>query len=157
MKNRIPILKKMYILENLQSFSEQQLVSCDYYCGGCGGGWAEAGITYFAKNGVYPESVYPYTSGNGYVAPCQSPGTPLTGVVSGYKSLPSGDENSLKDASATIGPISIAIDASQPSFQVDNQGTGSYFFQLMVCFTALIFMLRVQTSVRYPVLRLIRT
>ena len=40
----------------------------------------------------------------------------------GYTDLPQGDENALKEASATTGPISIAIDASQPSFQLYKTG-----------------------------------
>lgn len=36
--------------------------------------------------------------------------------------LPSGDENALKTAVATIGPISIAIDATRPSFMSYRSG-----------------------------------
>ena len=43
-------------------------------------------------------------------------------TVIGFTDLPSGDESALKEACATIGPISIAIDASHESFQMYSGG-----------------------------------
>ena len=40
----------------------------------------------------------------------------------GYTDMPQGDELKLKEASSTIGPISIAIDASHSSFQLYKSG-----------------------------------
>ena len=35
----------------------------------------------------------------------------------GFTNIPHGDEDALKKAVATVGPISVAIDASKPTFR----------------------------------------
>jgi len=49
-------------------------------------------------------------------------GKSIAATVTGYVSLPSGDEAALKVASAQVGPISIAIDANHASFQQYSSG-----------------------------------
>ena len=43
-------------------------------------------------------------------------------TITSYKVLPTGDENALQNAVATIGPISVAIDASKPTFHFYKKG-----------------------------------
>lgn len=56
-----------------------------------------------------------------------------------YKSVPQGDEDALQKAVASIGPISVAIDASRPSFHLYKEGiyydpsTYPDVFKTLVC------------------------
>lgn len=107
----------------LPSLSEQNLVDCTKSYGneGCRGGWYENSFKYIRDNhGIDSEQGYPYYArdlGYCYYRPEYNSATDT-----GFVDLPSGDENALKTAVATIGPISVAIDATHASFMSYRSG-----------------------------------
>merc|ERR1712080_259566 len=106
----------------LPSLSEQQIVDCSGKYGnlGCGGGWYEWSWKYLQENGgSESERAYPYYGRRYY---CQFRRQYVVAQVRGFHDLPQGDENALKQALATIGPIAVAIDASHRSFGSYKRG-----------------------------------
>ena len=106
----------------LVSLSEQNLVDCagDQGNDGCDGGWMDQAFEYIKVNdGIDTEESYPYEAVN---VSCRFSADNVGATVSGYTDVASGDESALQQAVATIGPISIAIDASHDSFQHYKSG-----------------------------------
>jgi len=106
---------------NLPSLSEQNLIDCSSSYGnqGCNGGEMTAAFDYMiANNGIDSESSYPYEAKNGQ---CRFNAANVAGSVASYSNVASGDENALATAGQT-GPVSVAIDASQNSFQFYTNG-----------------------------------
>ncbi|XP_055297299.1 procathepsin L-like [Sitodiplosis mosellana] len=106
----------------LVSLSEQNLIDCSQSYGnrGCNGGWMDQGFQYIKSNGgIDTEQSYPYEGRNDN---CRYNDKDSGATVSGFVDIPEGDEDKLKEAIATIGPISVAIDASNPSFQHYSSG-----------------------------------
>jgi len=107
----------------LPSLSEQNLVDCSKSYGnqGCHGGWMDDAFKYIRDNkGIDSEEGYPYYARElGY---CYYKAQYNTATDSGFVDIPSGDENALKTAVATVGPISVAIDATRPSFMSYRSG-----------------------------------
>jgi cathepsin L len=106
----------------LVSFSEQNLVDCSQAQGnmGCNGGLMDYAFKYVISNrGLDTESSYPYEARQGS---CRYNAGNSGGTISSYKDIPSGSESSQSDAVSSVGPVSVAIDASHPSFQMYHSG-----------------------------------
>uniref|UniRef100_A0A668V0L9 Cathepsin L.1 n=1 Tax=Oreochromis aureus TaxID=47969 RepID=A0A668V0L9_OREAU len=106
----------------LVSLSEQQLVDCSSNFGnsGCMGGWMDFAFKYIKYNrGIDTEESYPYEAKNGL---CRYNHDSIGATCSGYIIVKRFEEQALKEAVATVGPISVTIDASRPSFQLYESG-----------------------------------
>ncbi|OHT03734.1 Clan CA, family C1, cathepsin L-like cysteine peptidase [Tritrichomonas foetus] len=106
----------------LESYSEQNLVDCVTACYGCNGGLMDASYEYIvAKQGgkMNYESDYVYTALDGT---CKFTQYTAVGSVSKYVNVAQGDEDDLASKCETYGPIAVAIDASNWSFQLYSGG-----------------------------------
>jgi len=110
--------------KNLVGLSEQNLVDCSTAQGnqGCNGGLMTSAMDYIKIGGIDSESSYPYTA----TGPnqCQFSASNVASHEQGYTNVASGDENALQQ-SVYQGPTSVAIDASQSSFQFYTSGVYS--------------------------------
>jgi cathepsin L len=108
----------------LVSLSEQNLVDCSthkYNNNGCRGGWPARAMKYIKdNNGIDTEESYPYTAHQN--PECKYDAANIGATLTGSVELPQGNEARLQEAVATIGPISVAIDANHMSFQLYKQG-----------------------------------
>ena len=119
---------------NLVSFSEQQLVDCDYIRAGgtslgCNGGDMESAMEWIGKNnGLCTEQAYPYVSGTTQTnGPCQKTCSVVSGSdISTTVSVSANSDSAMMTALAQQ-PVSVAIEADQSSFQLYKSGvfTGS--------------------------------
>ncbi|XP_068027210.1 LOW QUALITY PROTEIN: cathepsin S-like [Melanerpes formicivorus] len=107
----------------LVSLSAQNLVDCSTMFGnkGCSGGFMTRAFQYIIDNqGIDSEDSYPYTAQNGT---CQyNASTRAATPAPATWSCPMEMKQPLKDAVATIGPVSVAIDATQPTFFLYSSG-----------------------------------
>ncbi|XP_075895350.1 digestive cysteine proteinase 2 [Nelusetta ayraudi] len=106
----------------LISLSEQNLVDCSkpYGTYGCSGAWMANAYDYVVGNGLQSTSTYPYTSVD--TQPCYYESSLAVAHIRDYRFIAKGDEQALADAVATIGPITVAIDANHPSFMFYSSG-----------------------------------
>jgi len=104
----------------LVSLSEQNLVDCDDKSFGCMGGFMVNAFNYVKRNGgIDTEASYPYTARDGK---CLFKKADIGATCTGYVNVKQGSEKDLENAVATIGPISVAMDASHQSFQLYKNG-----------------------------------
>lgn len=96
----------------LKSFSEQNILDCvkpDHK--GCYGGNFHMAWNFIHKHGgVSTYNEYPYTAKKGH---CQSKPKDKKANVKSFVRIKEGDEKALTHAIATIGPITVSIDASE--------------------------------------------
>ncbi|KAK3094679.1 hypothetical protein FSP39_004824 [Pinctada imbricata] len=108
---------------NLVSLSEQNLVDCSAAEGnkGCKGGLMDSGFAYIKKNnGIDTEASYPYTAKTGTT--CRFTRSAVGATLKSWVDVKRDDEKALQEAVATVGPISVAIDAGHSSFQLYKSG-----------------------------------
>merc|ERR1712042_257246 len=106
----------------LVSLSEQNLVDCSDAEGnmGCDGGLMDQAFNYTVINkGVDTEASYGY---KGVDEQCKFNATTVGCTITSWTDIPAGSEPDLQKAIATVGPISVAIDASQYTFQLYKGG-----------------------------------
>jgi len=102
---------------HLVSLSESQIVDCSGKYGnqGCNGGWYEWAWDYLIDaGGSACESNYPYYPVKRWCRWIHAMGC---ATVSSYHDITPGSEEDLTKALAQVGPVAVAIDASQSSFR----------------------------------------
>lgn len=105
----------------LEPLSVQNLVDCSHGKNhGCAGGYLQQAYKYVKKNGgINTAKSYPYEESSG---DCRYNPDDTNVQISGFKRIRKGDEDKLKEALATIGPISVSIDASSSNFDFYHKG-----------------------------------
>lgn len=112
----------------LVSLSEQNLVDCSTAQGnqGCNGGLMDQAFEYIKDNmGIDTEDTYPYEAKDDT---CRFNKANIGATDTGFTDIKSKDESALQEAVATVGPISVAIDASHASFQLYSHGVYNEIF-----------------------------
>lgn len=109
---------------------------------GCNGGLMDQAFTYIkVNNGIDTETSYPYHAVVGLIKfliqsgyqinefsigikdqTCQFSPSSVGATDNGFVDINSGSEDDLTAAIASVGPVSVAIDASQSSFQFYSKG-----------------------------------
>jgi len=109
----------------LVKLSEQQLVDCSQAQGnqGCEGGLMDYAFQYViaqaSSGGLCTETAYPYTAQDGN---CQASSCKGAGTITTYTDVQTGNETALQVAVYQAGPVSVAIEADQQSFQFYSGG-----------------------------------
>ena len=103
----------------LTSFSEQQLVDCSKTNNGCNGGLMDYAFRYIETSPLMTESEYPYKARDGHCMYQKSKGV---GKVKAYKDVSRDTSGNQLKAAVAKGPVSVAIEADQFTFQAYHSG-----------------------------------
>jgi len=101
--------------------SEQNIVDCTVYLGNneCNGGAFQYAFEYVMDVGIDSLVSYPYTGVNGT---CTYLASNSVTIDNGYWNIQENSETALQQAVALVGPVTVGIDASLPSFQLYKSG-----------------------------------
>lgn len=100
--------------KTLNNYSQQQLVDCcsysKYGCQGCSGSWPEWALEYVKDAGIVLQKEYPYV---GVANPCKPIPTAqkILAPKKPFTLLQNTTNEILKENLATLGPLSISVDA----------------------------------------------
>lgn len=93
-------------------------MDCDKTCDGCSGGFMDRALEYIQQNGIFEEKDYPY---HGTDETCRANRSSTFVKIASYGYVKPNEEGELEKAVATIGPISVAIEATN-LFQLYKSG-----------------------------------
>nr|CDS30893.1 cathepsin l cysteine peptidase [Hymenolepis microstoma] len=106
----------------LISLSEQQLVDCTrtkHGNNGCNGGYMVTAFKYLENHTIESETDYPYQATDG---PCRYNESLGVESIRDIGNVTEGNETSLMEAVAFVGPVSVAIDANSLGFMFYRHG-----------------------------------
>lgn len=101
--------------------SKQQVVDCGE--NGCGGGTPNYVYNFIVNNGITTEAIYSY---EGHEQRCAGNQESPIAIISGYKVLTKRTEGEIMKLLTAVGPLSIVVDASDPSFSIYKGGVYHY-------------------------------
>ncbi|XP_014460387.2 procathepsin L [Alligator mississippiensis] len=106
--------------------SEQNLMDCSWKLGnrGCRGGYITRAFQYVHDNGgINSERIYPYLGQDG--SRCRYNIQDKAANCTSFRWVKQGSEAALEQAVATVGPVSVAVDASNFEFHFYRKGVFS--------------------------------
>ncbi|KAK8764196.1 hypothetical protein V5799_033195 [Amblyomma americanum] len=106
----------------LVELSEQNLIDCSQDFGnlGCEGGRVDQAFEYIIHNGgIELEQLYPFVE---KTMPCTFDRGAVGAKISKYNTVSQGSEKQLQSVVATLGPVAVAVDASNDDFFQYDQG-----------------------------------